>query len=142
MAKGNNSQKKEKKKLQKLAKDEEKAKKDAEKANQEAAAREAEEKRLEEQRQRREEQRKKREAEKKAAEEERLRKDAEKQTIVAAVTGGQVDNLMVGRNGVFYDRQGNDWDATITRIVENPISVREAFFAPYKRFVRLIDHPP
>jgi hypothetical protein len=67
------------------------------------------------------------------------RKDAEKQTIVAAVTGGQVDNLMVGRNGVFYDRQGHDWDATVTRIVENPISVREAFWAPYKRFVRLIE---
>lgn len=72
------AKRKEKKRLQKLAKDEEKAKKDAEKAAQEAAARELEEKKLEEQRQRREEQRKKRDAEKKAAEEERLRKEAEK----------------------------------------------------------------
>jgi hypothetical protein len=67
------------------------------------------------------------------------RKDAEKQTIVAAVTGGDVDNLMAGRNGVFYDRKGDDWDASVTRIVENPISVRQAFLAPYKRFGRLID---
>jgi hypothetical protein len=59
--------------------------------------------------------------------------------IVAAFTDGSSDNLMVGRNGVFYDRQGRDWDATITRIVDNPISLRQAFWAPYKKFVRLIE---
>ncbi|HEX4474479.1 MAG TPA: hypothetical protein VH142_05330, partial [Polyangiaceae bacterium] len=53
--------------------------------------------------------------------------------------GGDVDNLMVGRNGVFYDRKGDDWDATITKIIENPISVRQAFWAPYKRFLRLVE---
>jgi hypothetical protein len=67
------------------------------------------------------------------------KKDAEKRAIVAAVTAGGVDNLMVGRNGVFYDRKGDDWDATITRIVENPTSVRNAFLAPYKWFVRAIE---
>ena len=67
------------------------------------------------------------------------RKGAEKRVIVAAVTAGDVDNLLVGRNGVFYDRKGDDWDATITRIVENPISVRQAFLSPYKRFVRMIE---
>jgi hypothetical protein len=65
-------------------------------------------------------------------------KDAEKRTIVAAVTAGDVDNLMVGRNGVFYDRRGDDWDATVTKVVDNPIGVRQAFWAPYKRFVRLV----
>jgi hypothetical protein len=63
----------------------------------------------------------------------------QKRSIVAAFTGGDTDNLMVGRNGVFYDRAGADWDATITRIIENPISVRQAFWSPYKRFVRLIE---
>ena len=46
---------------------------------------------------------------------------------------------MVGRNGVFYDRQGDDWDATITKIIDNPISIRQAFWSPYKKFVRLIE---
>jgi len=46
--------------------------------------------------------------------------------------------LMVGRNGVFYDRQGRDWDATITRIVDHPISLRQAFWSPYKRLARLV----
>jgi hypothetical protein len=67
------------------------------------------------------------------------RKDKEKRSIVAAVTGGDTDNLMVGRNGVFYDRKGEDWDATITKFVDNPISVRQAFWTPYKRFIRLVE---
>ena len=59
--------------------------------------------------------------------------------IAAAFTDGDADNLFVGRNGVFYDRKGHDWDATITKIVANPISVRQAFWAPYKKLVRLIE---
>jgi hypothetical protein len=54
------------------------------------------------------------------------------QQIVAALTNGDADNIFAGRNGIFYDRDGNDWDATVTKIVTNPISVREAFWAPYK----------
>jgi hypothetical protein len=64
---------------------------------------------------------------------------SEKMQIVAAFTAGDSDNLMVGRNGVFYDRQGRDWDATITKIVDNPISIRQAFWSPYKKFVRLLE---
>lgn len=67
------------------------------------------------------------------------RPNGEKKAIVAAFTGGDTDDLMVGRNGVFYDRSGKDWDATITAIIENPISIRQAFWAPYKRLVRLIE---
>jgi hypothetical protein len=63
----------------------------------------------------------------------------EKMQIVAAFTGGDSDNLMVGRNGVFYDRKGRDWDATITKIIDNPISIRQAFWAPYKKLVRMIE---
>ena len=33
------------------------------------------------------------------------------------ITNGDSDNLMVGRNGLFYDRKGRDWDATIAKIV-------------------------
>jgi hypothetical protein len=63
----------------------------------------------------------------------------EKMQIVAAFTGGDSDNLMVGRNGIFYDRKGRDWDATITKIIENPISIPQAFWAPYKKVVRMIE---
>ncbi len=63
----------------------------------------------------------------------------EKLSIVAAFTGGDSDNLMVGRNGIFYDRKGRDWDATITKIVDNPISIRQAFWSPYKKLVRMLE---
>ena len=67
------------------------------------------------------------------------RLSGEKRSIVAAVTGGGTDNLMVGRNGVFFDRKGRDWDATVTRIVENPIGIHQAFWSPYKNFVRMVE---
>ncbi|RYF33077.1 MAG: hypothetical protein EOO26_09395 [Comamonadaceae bacterium] len=66
-------------------------------------------------------------------------RQGEKMSIVAAFTAGDVDFLFVGRNGVFYDRQGRDWDAQVTKLIENPTSVTQAFFSPYKKFVRLIE---
>ncbi|MFI5299921.1 MAG: hypothetical protein ACHREM_17675 [Polyangiales bacterium] len=65
--------------------------------------------------------------------------DGATMTIAAAFTGGDSDDLMVGRNGVFYDRKGNDWDATIVKLIEHPISVRQAFWLPYKRVAKMID---
>ncbi|OHC69524.1 MAG: hypothetical protein A3H93_15455 [Rhodocyclales bacterium RIFCSPLOWO2_02_FULL_63_24] len=62
----------------------------------------------------------------------------DKLSIAAAFTAGDSDQLMVGRNGVFYDRQGRDWNATITKLVEHPISLRQAFWSPYKRLLRLV----
>ncbi|MBI5108509.1 MAG: hypothetical protein HZA62_07150 [Rhodocyclales bacterium] len=61
-----------------------------------------------------------------------------RQTIAAAFTAGDSDQLMVGRNGVFYDRQGRDWDATISKIVDHPISLRQAFWSPYKKLARMV----
>jgi hypothetical protein len=59
-------------------------------------------------------------------------------TIAAAFTAGDARNLRVGRNGIFYDRKGRDWDATIVRIVEHPISLRQAFWLPYRQFARFV----
>ena len=65
--------------------------------------------------------------------------NSQKMTVVAIFSQGDDENLMVGRNGVFYDRKGLDYDATITKIVANPISLRQAFWQPYKRFVRWVE---
>jgi len=62
----------------------------------------------------------------------------EKLSIAAAFTAGDSDQLMTGRNGVFYDRQGRDWNATITKLVEHPISLRQAFWSPYRRLMRMV----
>jgi hypothetical protein len=68
-----------------------------------------------------------------------ITRGSEKKAIAVAVTNGDADNIFVGRNGIFYDRKGDDWDATVTKIVSNPISIREAFWTPYKKLVRLIE---
>ena len=54
--------------------------------------------------------------------------------IVAVMTDGKTRNLRPGTNGVFYDRDGLDYDATIIKIVENPISIKQAFWSPYVKF--------
>lgn len=63
----------------------------------------------------------------------------QKKKVLCLLTNGSVDNILVGQNALFYDREGNDWNATVTKIVSNPISIREAFFSPYKSLVRLIE---
>lgn len=59
-------------------------------------------------------------------------------TIVAAMTQGEVDELVVGKNAIFYDRSGLDWDAVVTKIVDNPISIKQAFWSPYRKCSRFI----
>ena len=54
-------------------------------------------------------------------------------SICAVVTAGTVGGLYVGRNGVFYDRDGSDWEATITKVVESQVSLTEAFWAPWRK---------
>jgi hypothetical protein len=67
------------------------------------------------------------------------RAGAETMKIAACFTQGDSDYIAVGRHGIFYDRQGRDWDATVVRLVENPIALRQAFAAPYKKFIKLIE---
>ena len=59
--------------------------------------------------------------------------------IAAVLTDGDVDGLREGKNAVFYDREGNDYTAKVTAIVDNPISIRQAFWAPYKKVVRMVN---
>ncbi len=60
-------------------------------------------------------------------------------TIAAVLTDGGISDLREGKHGVFYDRSGNDWDATVIKIVDNPISIRQAFWSPYRKLGRFIE---
>ena len=66
-------------------------------------------------------------------------KTGKKLTIAAILTDGDSDNLSVGMNAVFYDRDGLDYDATVTKIIDNPTSIRQAFMHPYKKFAKAIN---
>lgn len=58
--------------------------------------------------------------------------------IVVAMTAGDNDVLVEGRNGVFVDNDGHDWDAKLVKIVHNPISFSQAIWSPYKRFSEFV----
>ena len=60
--------------------------------------------------------------------------------IVAAVTVGEIGDLMVGKNAVYYDNAGVEWDAVITKIIDNPISISQAFWSPYRRMATVIEN--
>ncbi len=53
--------------------------------------------------------------------------------IVAAMTVGDIRHLKVGKNALFYDRQGRDWEAEVVKIIDNPISIGQAFWSPYRK---------
>ena len=60
--------------------------------------------------------------------------------IVAAITVGDIGNLVVGKNAIYYDNEGVEWDAVVTKIVDNPISISQAFWSPYRRMATAIEN--
>ncbi len=67
------------------------------------------------------------------------KKTGKKLQIVAAMTQGEIKNLSVGKNGIFYDNNGLDYDATVFKIIENPISLRQAFWNPYRKMAKWVE---
>ena len=65
---------------------------------------------------------------------------AGKITIVATVTVGEIGDLFVGKNAIYYDNEGGVWDAVITKIIDNPISIGQAFWSPYRRMSTIIEN--
>ena len=60
--------------------------------------------------------------------------------IVAAVTVGDIGDLVVGKNAIYYDNDGLEWDAVITKIIDNPISIGQAFWSPYRRIATVVEN--
>ena len=59
--------------------------------------------------------------------------------IVAAMTQGEIKNLSVGKNAIFYDNDGLDYDASVFKIIDNPISIMQAFWTPYRKLSKWIE---
>ncbi len=62
----------------------------------------------------------------------------EKYYIAVPVTSGDKGNISVGKRGIFRDVNGREFDTRVIRIVENPISIREALLSPFQRLGRII----
>jgi hypothetical protein len=59
---------------------------------------------------------------------------------VATVTVGDIGELAVGKNGIFYDNDGLEWDAVITKIIDNPINISQSFWSPYRRLATAVEN--
>jgi hypothetical protein len=58
--------------------------------------------------------------------------------VAVPVTSGGKGNLCLSKRGVFYDIAGNECDAKVVHIIENPISFKEALLSPFRRLGRLL----
>ena len=63
-----------------------------------------------------------------------------KLSIVAAVTVGEIGDLVAGKNAIYYDNAGLEWDAVITKVVDNPISIAQSFWSPYRRMAKTVEN--
>ena len=62
----------------------------------------------------------------------------DKYEVAVPVTAGSRGNLCLSKRGLFVDVEGNQCDAKVVEIIENPISLQEAFAAPFIRLGRLL----
>lgn len=58
--------------------------------------------------------------------------------LAIAVTSGTMRSLFTGKRGVFFDTDGVVYDAVIKDIAEQPVSIGEAFKAPFYSFADFI----
>lgn len=58
--------------------------------------------------------------------------------VAVPVTRGRSGGLMVGKRGVFYDVEGHEFDAVVTQVVRQPVSLWEAMTLPFERIGQFI----
>jgi hypothetical protein len=66
------------------------------------------------------------------------RQNGQKELLACAVTSGTMRSLFVGKHGVFFDTDNVIYDAVIKDIAEQPVSIGEAFKAPFYQFADFI----
>lgn len=57
-----------------------------------------------------------------------------KELLAVAVTSGTMRSLFIGKHGVFFDTDNQIYDAVIKDVSEQPVSIGEAFKAPFYNF--------
>ena len=62
----------------------------------------------------------------------------EAREVCAVVTAGSTAGLYPGRNGIFIDCDGKDWEAVVAKVVEAQVSLKEAFWAPWAKIATTI----
>ncbi len=60
--------------------------------------------------------------------------DLKKMTLAVAITSGSMNNIFVGKRGIFLTPDGTLWDANVIDFIQQPVSVSEALKMPFHRF--------
>ncbi|HEX8698541.1 MAG TPA: kinesin [Myxococcaceae bacterium] len=63
---------------------------------------------------------------------------AEGYEVAVPVTRGRSAHLEVGKRGIFHDLEGKEYDALITQVVRQPVSLWEAMTMPFERIGKFI----
>ena len=59
--------------------------------------------------------------------------------VCAPVTIGDKGNLVAGKRGIFFDRDGVEFTCHITKVIENPVCLKEALVAPFSKFGKMAE---
>lgn len=66
------------------------------------------------------------------------REGGESYEVAVPVTRGRSTELSVGKRGVFYDLEQREYDAVVTQIIRQPVSLWESMTMPFERIGRFI----
>ncbi|MGZ3459117.1 MAG: kinesin, partial [Archangium sp.] len=58
--------------------------------------------------------------------------------VAVPVTRGRSGFLTVGKRGVFYDVEGREYDAVVTQVIRQPVSLWESMMMPFERIGQFI----
>ncbi|NOY75595.1 MAG: hypothetical protein GXP32_07365, partial [Kiritimatiellaeota bacterium] len=58
--------------------------------------------------------------------------------VATGVTSGKVDNIRIGKRGVFTTPDGMEWDAEVVDFLQHPVSILEALMTPFSKVGALI----
>ncbi|MCY1075345.1 kinesin [Archangium lansingense] len=58
--------------------------------------------------------------------------------VAVPATRGRSGGLMVGKRGVFYDVEGREYDAVVTQVIRQPVSLWESMTMPFERIGQFI----
>ncbi len=59
--------------------------------------------------------------------------------LCAPVTIGDKGCLVVGKRGIYFDRNGKEYNAKIVKVIENPVCIKEALLAPFTKAGKMIE---
>ncbi len=69
----------------------------------------------------------------------KVKSSATPETIAVAVTSGSINNLYIGKPGIFFNADQKEFQAEIIDIIQAPVSIQEALTLPFRKLGEFIE---